>query len=336
LSIATLVLTAASHGLARGALLRKSKLLRVEILERSFEMPIVWHQSHSSPDLVTALLTKNVPKILDGLFVQLPIFCRSVTTAVLGMAVSFWADAYLSALILACVLPSLFCINVLIKLATRRIGKELDDAEEAGTAVVRNALGQIAAVQNLNIHGLFGSRYSSIVSTTRRANARIGFASAFGDTALTNLVFCLSYALVVWRGGQRVPGDVITVLFASLNAGYNAGLCIPALNRVLEGVDAYRNVRETFAGDAGVDNPSDNADDYGITAGRLELKNLSFRYPGTKQNTIEGIDLTVEPGTRMAIVGASGCGKVSCLSQFVFCLSYGRCFEFSLTPGALS
>ncbi|MDD2759835.1 MAG: lipid A export permease/ATP-binding protein MsbA [Methylomonas sp.] len=43
--------------------------------------------------------------------------------------------------------------------------------------------------------------------------------------------------------------------------------------------------------------------------GRIEFKNLSFKYPDAETYALKSIDLTIEPGTTVALVGASGGGK---------------------------
>ena len=54
-----------------------------------------------------------------------------------------------------------------------------------------------------------------------------------------------------------------------------------------------------------------------IRAGHLELKNASFRYPGASVDSLSGIDLKIDPGERIAIIGrvASGMstlGRLMC------------------------
>lgn len=61
---------------------------------------------------------------------------------------------------------------------------------------------------------------------------------------------------------------------------------------------------EPFQFENGADIPA--AESY-----ELILKNVSFRYPGAETDTIHGLNLTVRPGERLAIVGLNGAGKTT-------------------------
>lgn len=43
--------------------------------------------------------------------------------------------------------------------------------------------------------------------------------------------------------------------------------------------------------------------------GKIEFQNVSFSYPGDESDTLKGIDLTVEPGETVAVIGSTGSGK---------------------------
>ena len=45
--------------------------------------------------------------------------------------------------------------------------------------------------------------------------------------------------------------------------------------------------------------------------GRIELRNVSFTYPGTEHQIIKNVSLTIEPGERLMIVGENGAGKTT-------------------------
>ncbi|MNP34964.1 Lipid A export ATP-binding/permease protein MsbA [compost metagenome] len=54
--------------------------------------------------------------------------------------------------------------------------------------------------------------------------------------------------------------------------------------------------------------------DHGTTerervSGRLQVRNLSFQYPGTDKPVLQDISFSAEPGQMIALVGRSGSGK---------------------------
>lgn len=50
------------------------------------------------------------------------------------------------------------------------------------------------------------------------------------------------------------------------------------------------------------------------TEGRIEFKNLSFRFPSSEEYVLKNISVEIEPGERVAFVGAIGAGKTALLS----------------------
>ncbi|WP_217698403.1 ATP-binding cassette domain-containing protein, partial [Streptacidiphilus griseoplanus] len=43
----------------------------------------------------------------------------------------------------------------------------------------------------------------------------------------------------------------------------------------------------------------------------IELRGIGFRYPGVRREVLHGLDLRIEPGERLAVVGSNGAGKTT-------------------------
>ncbi|MFW9930303.1 MAG: ABC transporter ATP-binding protein, partial [Candidatus Thorarchaeota archaeon] len=51
--------------------------------------------------------------------------------------------------------------------------------------------------------------------------------------------------------------------------------------------------------------------DWSTFKGKVEFRNVSFTYPGASKPTLSNINITIEPGETLALVGASGSGKTT-------------------------
>ena len=61
-----------------------------------------------------------------------------------------------------------------------------------------------------------------------------------------------------------------------------------------------------------------------ITHGRIEFKNISFRYPSRKNYILNHFNLTIEPNQSVAIVGHSGSGKSTIAGLLLRFYNYKR------------
>ncbi|MEU4640226.1 ABC transporter ATP-binding protein [Micromonospora sp. NPDC023814] len=140
-------------------------------------------------------------------------------------------------------------------------------------------------------------------------------------SALLDLVPNLTLGVVLVAGAAATAGGVLTigelVAFVSLqlmliwpvqSLGWivaNGQEAATAADRVLEVLDSPPAI---------VDAPGAVALRHAEVRGRLRFERVSFRYPGTGAPVLREVDLTVEPGETVALVGATGCGKSTLLS----------------------
>ena len=127
----------------------------------------------------------------------------------------------------------------------------------------------------------------------------------------------LAWAVWMWLQGQATPGDI--VLISSLGFTILHGTRDLAVSLV----DLTQHVARLDEAISQLLLPHDMPDAPDAVPlrpgpGRVEFRGVHFAYPG-RGRILHGLDLTIEPGQRVGLVGASGAGKstvVALLQRF--------------------
>jgi ATP-binding cassette subfamily B protein len=142
--------------------------------------------------------------------------------------------------------------------------------------------------------------------------------AATGAIALVNL---LSYVLLIWaavHGDLGLTGLAVFIQALTLANNYTAfddqnahlAFAAAAVPRVLDlgahidalpGATADRPTAARPAGELPENTPATD----------IRFRGVRFRYPGTDRDALAGVDLRIEAGRSLAIVGANGAGKSS-------------------------
>ncbi|MGB2571566.1 ABC transporter ATP-binding protein [Micromonospora citrea] len=140
-------------------------------------------------------------------------------------------------------------------------------------------------------------------------------------SALFDLVPNLTLGVVLVGGAALVARGTLTVgelvAFVSLQLMLiwpvqSLGWIIANGQEAATAADRIQEVLDTPP--AIVDAPHAVALDRDAVRGRLRFEGVSFRYPGSGEPVLREIELTVEPGETLALVGATGAGKSTLLS----------------------
>jgi len=91
----------------------------------------------------------------------------------------------------------------------------------------------------------------------------------------------------------------VTGIFAQMRELHRQSLDLAALREFLEEPEPFR---------FGDGKPLPVKPDHLYT---LELRDVSFRYPGADHDTLSHVDLTIHPGEKLAVVGKNGAGKTT-------------------------
>lgn len=132
------------------------------------------------------------------------------------------------------------------------------------------------------------------------------------DVVMAFLRNGLAYAFLLWQTiAKDLPASEFLLYFTAVS-GFTTWITgilstfiqLHKESIALSHVQEYLNLPEPFLFDEGVKPPK--ADGYMLT-----LENVTFRYPGTEENILENINLTIHPGEKLAIVGLNGAGKTT-------------------------
>jgi ATP-binding cassette, subfamily C, bacterial LapB len=140
----------------------------------------------------------------------------------------------------------------------------------------------------------------------RNINAlAIGLAQTFQQISTVSLVIGGYY---LFAAGQITMGAIIAVVMLAGRSLAPAGQIAYLLTRGRQAQETLDSIARLFEGE-------DERRRAGTLAlGRIErptikLENLSFRYPDSSQSALDGLNLTIAPGERIAVVGRVASGK---------------------------
>lgn len=193
--------------------------------------------------------------------------------------------------------------------------RRCQDLQGDVATVVEEAAVGIRIVKALGRRRTIGGRFLHESRQLRRASlVKVRILAKFW--AILDLVPQVLLALVLLIGALAVAAGDLTLgnLVAFVSLVVLLAWPIEALGWILaigqESATAADRLYEVFDTEPMIaDRPG--AHDLGAVRGLLRFEGVGFRFPGADRDVLHGIDLTVEPGETVAIVGATGSGKTA-------------------------
>ena len=138
------------------------------------------------------------------------------------------------------------------------------------------------------------------------------FSGINGFTTLLNLIVVIVGAYFIT--GQMIPvTDLVTFLLYIGNVTEPIRKLVAFTEQYQNGMSGFDRFMEMMNIMPDIEDSPD-AVDAGDLKGKISFKDVSFRYENTLQDVLSHIDLEIEPGEYIALIGPSGVGKTTLCS----------------------
>ena len=133
------------------------------------------------------------------------------------------------------------------------------------------------------------------------------------------MILHLSTAAVLWFGGQRVDSGEMQVGALTAFLQYLLQILIAVMMGTFMAMMIPRasvcadRIGEVLDVEPSIHNP-ENPVVPAAKAGRVEYRDVTFKYPGAEAPVLSNVSFTAEPGKTLAIIGSTGAGKTTLVS----------------------
>uniref|UniRef100_A0A8C8ZZZ0 P-type phospholipid transporter n=1 Tax=Prolemur simus TaxID=1328070 RepID=A0A8C8ZZZ0_PROSS len=296
--------------LAAGRQIRK---IRQKFFHAILRQEIGWFDVNDIAELNTRL-TDDISKITEGIGDKVGMFFQAVATFFAGFIVGFIRGWKLTLVIMA-ISPILgLSAAVWAKILSTFSDKELAAYAKAG-AVAEEALGAIKTVIAFGGQNKELERYQKHLENAKE----IGIKKAISANISMGIAFLLiyaSYALAFWYGSTLVIakeytiGNAMTVFFSILIGAFSVGQAAPCIDAFANARGAAYVIFDIIDNNPKIDSFSERGHKPDSIKGNLEFNDVHFSYPSRPNvKILKGLNLKVQSGQTVALVGSSGCGK---------------------------
>lgn len=285
--------------------------LRRALYDHLIDQEIAFFDETRTGELVSRLAS-DTQVLQNTVSVNVSMALRNLATLTGGIALLLWTSPKLTSFMLV-IVPPVAIAAVYNGRRIRHYASQTQEALARASEVAEETLSGIRTVRRFAAEPAERARYGSAVEESFRVSrkrARFG-AAFFGITSFSGYA---AVALVVWFGGRLVidggmsVGELTSFVLYTLTVAFSLGALGGLWADFMRAAGAAERVFALLDRKAAI--ASGQGDTLSNVRGALEFKNVNFTYPSRPDiQVLHGVDLTLQPGQVVALVGPSGSGK---------------------------
>jgi ATP-binding cassette subfamily B protein len=296
--------------------------MRTDLFRHLLDLPVEFHDRWPGGQLLSRIMS-DLSTIRRWTVFGLVMLVVSLTTVVVGVALMLWTGPLLGAVYLAGAVPMIW------------LGFRFRQDYKVVARLARDQAGDLATTVEQSVHGIrvlkaFGrgqdalddfARQADELRTTEVHKARTLSRVSFALGAIPEAVLAVSLAVgVMLTADGRLSVGALVAFFATAavvnNPVERLGMLLAMTLDARAATERYMQVMDTVPT---VQDPARPVPLPAPSGGGsvVELVGVGFAHPsatvGSGAAVLDGVDLRLEPGETMALVGLTGSGKTTLL-----------------------
>ena len=288
--------------------------LRNKVSEKLQKLPLSYLDTHPSGDLVSRMVG-DVDTFADGLLMGFTQLFTGVITIVGTLVIMLGLNPWITAIVVLLTPMSFFVTGFIAKRTHKHFQQQ---AKERGvqTALINELIEGQRVVKAYGHEEKSLREFEVVNDWLSKAALNATFFSSLTNPS-TRLVNNIVYAAVALVGALFVGPGSITIGKLSIFLSYASQYAKPfneisgVVTELQNSVTCAQRIFDLLDEQEEIPDSSETVDP--AQMGKVELDNVDFSYVPSKK-LIQDLNLQVQPGQRVAIVGPTGCGKTTLIN----------------------